>query len=373
MVVENQSEAEVFTLQPNKDIRWRGVIKKRNRPFTVDNEYDARELVALGCNVVEITRHHKRGKSIILYQGYAGKVGGIETLLQNMAVSFPDKNITYVYGNADPLQLIELSKHWNVKQYNNEILYCDILISMMFDTPDCVYDRIRAKKVYCYYAHACWKSYWEIVKSLPYWQGFELKKSDYVDVSLSVSEQARKEMVEQWGIESTVIPNIVIKQQKPLVFLTLSRLSWEKGGRQLLEMLKRFSSSGHRFLWLIAAPDANGNEDLLAKLKGYSEVVFIEASLGSRQLVHLADYIIQPSESEAFCYGAYEALVEGKPVIMLRHAQSEAIIKQGKNGYLLNKDLSDLDVDKIFNEIPKFKPLDIKIDPIWNDLLSGKL
>lgn len=361
----------MFKLISDKDIKWQGGIKRRGRPIVVEDECDARELCALGCRVVEITRHQKKGKSIILYQGYAGQVGGIETLLQNMAVSFPDKNITYVYGNADPLQLIELSKYWNVKQYNNEIMECDILISMMFDTPECVYDRIKAKKVYCYYAHACWKSYWEIVKDLPYWQGFELKKSDYVDVSLSVSEQARKEMVEQWGVDSVVVPNIVLKQDKPLTFLTLSRLSWEKGGNQLLEMLRRFN--GRKFIWMVAAPDANGNTELLAKLKSYPQVVFIEPSLGSRQLVHLADYIVQPSESEAFCYGAYEALVEGKPVIMLRHAQSEKIIKQGENGYLLNKDLSDLDVDKIFNEIPKFKPLDIKIDPIWNDLLSGKL
>lgn len=363
----------MFKLISDKDIKWQGGIKRRGQPIVVDDEYEARELCSMGCRVLEITRHQKQGKSVILYQGFAGKVGGIETLLQNVAQTFPEYNVLYLFGNADAFQLIEMSKYWNVKQYNDEIYNCDILISMMFDTPECVYDRIHAKKVYCFYAHACWKSYWAVVKDLPYWRGFILKKSDYVDISLSVSKAACDELKEQWGVESEVVPNIVLKDKKPMVFLTLSRLSKEKGGEQTIKMIEEFDKAGKDFIWLVAAPKGNGNDEILDRLAGFSQVVFIHPSLASRRLVHIADYIVQPSLTEAFCYGAYEALAVGKPVIMLRHAQSEAIIKDGKNGYLFNTDLSDLDVEKIFKRIPKDITIDLPTTDRWRDLLEGKI
>ena len=363
----------MFSLVANQEIKWKGGYYKRGSKLVVDDEYEARELCSMGCRVVEITRHQKPGKKIILYHGYATTIGGIETLLQNVAQTFPEYNITYLYGNADAFQLIELSKYWNVKQYNNEAYDCDILISMLFDTPDCVYEKIHAKKVYCFYAHACWKSYWPAVKNLPYWRNFILKKSDFVDTSLSVSKTACDELKEQWGMESEIVDNFVVKQKKPLIFLTLSRLTEEKGGKQLVKMVEEFDKAGKEFMWMVAAPEEYDHNNILNRLASFPQVVFVKPSLGSRKLVFVADYIVQPSQTEAFCYGAYEALAEGKPVIMLRHAQSEAIIKDGKNGYLFKQDLSDLDVEKIFKHIPKDITISLPTTDRWRDLLEGKI
>ena len=40
------------------------------------------------------------------------------------------------------------------------------------------------------------------------------------------------------------------------------------------------------------------------------------------------------------------------PVILTDFPEARKIVDDGENGYILNKDLSNLDVDKIFNHKP---------------------
>ena len=46
---------------------------------------------------------------------------------------------------------------------------------------------------------------------------------------------------------------------------------------------------------------------------------------------------------------------------------------QGENGYLVSLDLSDLDIEKIFNNIPKCQAEPEDIYPNWQKLLKGEL
>ena len=48
-------------------------------------------------------------------------------------------------------------------------------------------------------------------------------------------------------------------------------------------------------------------------------------------------------------------------------------MKDGVNGYLLNDDLSNLDIDKIFNEVPKVSGYKEKLSPEWQKVLRGEL
>lgn len=70
-------------------------------------------------------------------------------------------------------------------------------------------------------------------------------------------------------------------------------------------------------------------------------------------LIKGCDYLVQLSGTESFCYSAFEALQRGVPVILTRFPEAYNIVEEGKNGYLVEMDLSDLDVDKIFNHKPK--------------------
>ena len=72
-------------------------------------------------------------------------------------------------------------------------------------------------------------------------------------------------------------------------------------------------------------------------------------------LIKNCDYLVQLSDTESFCYSAYEALQREVPVILTRFPEAYNIVEEGQNGYLVEMDLSDLDVEKIFNEIPPAK------------------
>lgn len=51
--------------------------------------------------------------------------------------------------------------------------------------------------------------------------------------------------------------------------------------------------------------------------------------------------------------------------------RTERLLKE--NGYLVSLDLSDLDIEKIFNDIPKCQAEPEDIDPNWQKLLKGEL
>ena len=49
------------------------------------------------------------------------------------------------------------------------------------------------------------------------------------------------------------------------------------------------------------------------------------------------------------------------------------VVNDGENGYLVNLDLSDLDVDKIFDKIPKPAGYSEPLSPKWAEIMEGKL
>jgi glycosyltransferase involved in cell wall biosynthesis len=65
-----------------------------------------------------------------------------------------------------------------------------------------------------------------------------------------------------------------------------------------------------------------------------------------------ADYLVQVSDTEGFCYSIYEALQVDTPCIVTDFPSAFEQVKDGKSGYILKMDLSNLDIDKIYNKIP---------------------
>ena len=61
---------------------------------------------------------------------------------------------------------------------------------------------------------------------------------------------------------------------------------------------------------------------------------------------------MQLSDTEGYCYFVNECLQYGTPVISTNYPSAYESIEDGVNGYLLDMDLSNLDVDKIVNYIP---------------------
>ena len=71
-----------------------------------------------------------------------------------------------------------------------------------------------------------------------------------------------------------------------------------------------------------------------------------------------ADYVVQLSDIESFCYTLREALELGVPVLTTPLSVLPEIgFKNGENGYVLPFDMKNIDVNEIYAKIPKFEPI----------------
>lgn len=313
----------------------------------------------------------KSGPKVIVFQRLLYHIGGIETWCQNMAKIFEDRDITFVFGEADDIQLIELAKYANaIIDDGNRTYQCDVFISTNYDGASAILDRVTARKKY-----QTIHSDFEALKKVRGWQNFELIIDGRYDKVITASETAQKGLKRAFGYDSVIIPNPLTKlDEKPMVFLSLTRAAAEKGIFRIIEMAKRFEGAGKPFIWLLCSTLDNADDPLIRPaIKSIPEIIEVQPQLYSKYLMWLADYVVQLSDTEAYCYSVHEALATGVPVIVTPFDQAKKVVDPGKNGYIIDFDLSNLDLDTIFNKIPKGFSYEEKVSSKWKEVLSGEL
>lgn len=317
----------------------------------------------------------KTGPKIIVYQKLLYVIGGIETWDMNLARTFEDRNITFVFSQADKTQMVELSKYADViLDDSNRHYSCDVLINANYDGSDILLPRTKAKKVY-QAIHSDFKA----LKDVNCWTNFNLNINPRTDAIFSASETAQKGLKEGFGYDSVVVPNILAKAdtERPMVFISLTRASEEKGIGRVIQMAQEFKRKGYKFIWLLCSTlngaDSEANKRYIEAIRGIPEFINVQPQLYTRELLKFSDYLVQCSDTEAYCYSIREALQQKVPVIATKFTEATKIIKDGENGYLLDFDLKNLDVDKIFKEVPKVKGYEEKVNPIWEKVLNGEL
>jgi glycosyltransferase involved in cell wall biosynthesis len=91
-------------------------------------------------------------------------------------------------------------------------------------------------------------------------------------------------------------------------------------------------------------------------------------------LIKNCDYLVQLSDTESFCYSAYEALQRNVPVILTDFPEARNLVDDGENGFIVDMDLSNLDVDRIFNNKPKATYyIDRCNHDMWEKVFGGEL
>lgn len=351
---------EVEVIVPFQDMEHDKQLRKVGEIYWIDNPKRLKTL--LGDNsrktkFVKILKTKKReeykhkGPKIIMVQPYVYKIGGIETFLHNFAKQYRDRNITLVCNDGDVDQLIGLSQYIDIIVEPQKVLECDILILVNYNA-DYILDKIIAKKVY-QMIHADWEG----LTQLPVWEKFVWKKNGQIDEIICVSETAATGLKNSMGYDSKIIYNLLdedYKEEDGLTFITLSRATKEKGIYRIIEMANKFKEKNKHFIWfLCCATEQISDRKILDALKAIPEIILIEPSIYNKMLIKGCDYLVQLSDTESFCYSAYEALQRNVPVILTDFPEAYNIVDEGENGYIIKRDLSNLDVDKIFNHIPK--------------------
>ena len=327
-------------------------------------------IISQGLGELRYVHHGKKGKRVIIHQRYLYKIGGIETANRQIAKVFADHNITFLFNTADQNQLLELSKTCDVALDDGFQQYeADILILANYDSANVIINRVNARKVY-QFIHADFKN----LTKMPMWKNFSWTPHPKVDKILAVSKTAQKGLRETFGVNSIVVPNILAPPSHDrLVFVVLSRASKEKGIDRILKLVNLMDAAGKDFVVFLCSTLEQLSQAEQDKIKASSRIITITPTLYSQEILRCADYLIQLSLNESYCYSVREALQMQVPVIVSRIPEFEKLVKDGKNGYFLDDDFGNLDIDKIFNKVPKPEPYEEKIPKIWSKVFKGEL
>lgn len=290
---------------------------------------------------------------IALYYTRPFETGGVEKTMYARGKYLKEQgyDVTFIYASNDsPVDMLE---KWATV---GDVKHLDLCKDEVFDW--CIYDAVyNLKKVrvrrnnYIQVINGC------LVDSNEHYQEvIPFKK--YV----AVSEEARKQFKERKGKECIVIPNIidteeVIRLSKEKVdipkkkhnFLIVSRIDPQKGFNRLKTILNECERKyGKDYQFVIVGSCylyPQYSQKLKIELQNYN-VIWEGKQDNPYKYMAWADSLWQLSDYESQCMVMYESLIVGTPCICTDFPNAIKELTDNK-GYILKKDLSNLDLDKI--------------------------
>ena len=283
---------------------------------------------------------------IILYHNNLLKFGGVDTFVYNFVKKMSKKyDILFLYSVADISNLERIKKYVKTEQYNKDKKYiCDICIcaSAWGQYPDSV---ISKSGRYIQMVHADYERAKEV--------GFYYNKWQKTTEHIGVSDYVCKVFKQLYPKENiTRIYNILDEAQetKPILkLISATRVSKEKGYERMLKLAQELKKANIRFRWTIFTDLNLYNQ----KPFDLEEIVYMKPSHDFFDYIKEADYGVQLSDTEGYSYFINECLQYGTPVICTNFPSAYESVENEKNGYILDMNLSNLDINKIINNIPK--------------------
>ena len=284
----------------------------------------------------------------VLYFRHINSIGGIETFYYYLAKKYKDWDITIYYITGDSEQIKRLRKYVRVKKYNGEKIICNkIFFNFNLD----IIDNVEAKE-YIQIAHGDYKS-----------MGIKPNTHPKITKYLGVSKQVCDTFKEVTGYDVGLIYNPVEidEPKKVLNLISATRLTKEKGKNRIIKLAQMLDDAGIPYLWTIFTNDTNEINN--------RNIIYMKPRLDIINYIANADYLVQLSDNEGYCYSVIESLLVGTPVIVTEcPVFKELGVINEVNGWILDFDLKNVPIDKIYNNVLKFKYE--KKEEHWNEIFE---
>ena len=294
----------------------------------------------------------------LFYFNTINNIGGVETFFWNLARKYgKDFDITILYRNGDPAQVRRLSDYVRTRRYREgEIVKC----KRCFTAFNCdLLDMIEAEEYY-QILHGDYRSLGVIPDRHPKIQHFiavsDVVKNAYQDITGEIPETCHN-------------PVIIDRPKKVLRLVSATRLTPDKGWNRMEELAHILEEASIPFVW-----DVYTNQ---SKAVTSPNIKLHESRLDILDYIADADYFVQLSDGEGYCYSVVESLSVGTPVIVTDFPVAREIgVVDGVNGFILPMDLSKVPIRAIYKGLKKFSytPLDddwkkflIPIPPDWEE------
>ena len=277
--------------------------------------------------------------SNIIYVSDISQIGGVETWAYELAKKYHDLDIAVVYKTGDVNQIKRLLEYVPVYKFTGEKIQCDVAV-INYDTT--IVPHIDAKIGIYSAVHADYEN-----------PAYHCKYPTHPNVKEYIC--ITKHIMESWGritgnknLRLCYNPLIVEKAKRPLVLLSATRLSKEKGKNRMQMLATALDDAGVEYVWLVFTNETDAIKS--------PNVVFLPPKLDIGRWFEVADYIIQLSDTEACSYTIAEALFRNKPIITTPLPYLKEIgVEDGKNAYIMEFDCSNIDdIVKNVTNVPKF-------------------
>jgi len=292
---------------------------------------------------------------VVVYISAEHKIGGIETFVYNFCYYMHKYYDIIVLYDAlfEASQMARLLKYVPVVQNTSKKIICDTVINCRIVKK--VPANIKYKKS-IQMSHTCRLDLWH-----------QTKVPQDLDETVFVSEAAAQSFSEEErSAKYKVIHNMTIPYEgdRALLLISATRPTPEKGMNRMLALANMLNNANIPFIWLYFSVERiHGAPDNL---------VYMTPTLDIMPYIKAADYLVQLSDSEAFCYSIIEALEVGTAIISTPlPVLDELEVKDGEHGYIVPFEVEGFDCKRLL-EIPKFyyKRDNAKIIKQWRAILG---
>lgn len=288
----------------------------------------------------------------VFYFDQINSIGGIETFFYQLGKKYgKDYDITLFYRTGDATQVQRLSQYIRVRKHRDG-------------------QTIRCKRAFVTF-------YADILNYIEADEYYQVLHGDYTAMQIypkdhakigqriAVSEVVRDSYRNAKGIDSIVCynPYTPEKPRKVLNLVSATRLTKEKGWERMLALASALDNAGIPFHWTVYTDSTNkpNSNPSISLMPPRTDVVDFIAN---------ADYFVQLSDCEGYCYSIVEALCAGTPVIATDFPVAREIgLINGVNGFIVPMSMQNLPIAEIYKGLKKFKyePLPDK----WGELLAN--
>lgn len=273
----------------------------------------------------------------VLYFPHINVCGGIETYCYEMGLKYKDYDNTLVFLDGDPKMLRKISETCRVIKYHDgDKIICDTFI---FGYGHEILDHVEAKTIIQTF-HADY-----ICRHLN--PSFDERITHRFGVADNTTNGIREHYEWAKDIVTMYNPYTVKKPRKVLKLVSATRLTPEKGYDRMVNLAAQLEAANIPFHWLIFTDSKRSFPN--------PNVTVLPARMDVLDYIADADYLVQLSDTEGYSYSIVEALSVGTPVIVTDiPVAAEQGVVNGKTGFILPFDMSEVPIDAIYKGLRKF-------------------
>lgn len=264
----------------------------------------------------------------VFYFKNINSIGGCESFFYYLAKKY---DFTLYYREGNPEQIKRLAQLVEVKKYTKPIKCDKFFCNYGYDI------EVEANEYY-HIVHCDYKNVWFAPMQ---YNGFK-----YIGVSQlacdSFKELTGKDIELSYNPISLETECKQKKREGKLRLISATRLTREKGLKRMQRLALMLDKSGIDYEWTIFTNK---------KKIGFGQnVIYKEPKLEIIDEIKKADYLVQLSDCEAYCYAVVEALTCGTPVIVTDLPVFKELGINDSNAIICDMEMRNITIDKIKKE-----------------------